>query len=193
MILELPRNRINASLSGCPKGITIYHSLFRFSWVPRVKLPWTIVWGPRNGPWWACRLTLNILNCKFSNDFLELCYGNPLKWLYHAKCDVDRFNLLEMWLLKYYVPFPVSDSRSNSDSLIVNLHFWFCSTQFYGFLLRLKLHRPIKVNWRVDNLLIRCQNSITKKYKNPQNDQKFNLSVLFIQYVSIGLTVINSN
>ena len=39
MILELPRNRINASLSKCPKGITIYHSLFRFSWVPRIRFP----------------------------------------------------------------------------------------------------------------------------------------------------------
>ena len=131
----------------------------------------SIITGHHNGPWWSFRLTLNILNCKFSNDFLELCYGNPLKW--PPKCDVERFNLLEMWLLKWYVPFPMSDSRSNSDSLIVNLHFWFYSTQFYGFLLRLKFYRPIKVNWRADNLLIRFHK---KKYKNPQNDQKFNFS-----------------
>ena len=65
----------------------------------------------------------------FSNCAMEIL----LKWLYFKK--LDRLSLLGMRLLKWYVPFPVSNSRSNSVSLIIYLHFWTYSTQFYGFYL----------------------------------------------------------
>jgi len=67
----------------------------------------------------------------FSNCAMEIL----LKWLYYKNSIGYSMNLLGMWLLKWYVPFPVSDSRSNSGSLIVYLHFWTYSTQFYGFYL----------------------------------------------------------
>ena len=64
----------------------------------------------------------------FSNCAMETLFKMAFK-------KFDRLNLLGMWLLKWYVPFPVSNSRSNSVSLIIYLHFWTYSTQFYGFYL----------------------------------------------------------
>lgn len=108
----------------------------------------------------------------FSNCAMKIF----LKWPFQKKIWLWWVNPSGNVTVKN-VPFPVSDSGSKSDSLIVYLHFWTYSTQFYGFS-SISLYQLKKLK-SIDEPI----NSLYQKnLKNPQNDHKFIFSetVLFL-------------